>query len=158
MREFGSMAAFAEHLGTVIVAEIGAEHSALERAAQLLEKAVKAKFGEYQPQAGEFVAWAELADATKADREKQGFAENEPLLRTGELRDSVGHKVGSHEAAIGSNSDIAVWQELGTARIPPRSFFGSAAVENSDKIKKIVGEMVVVALVGKEVFGGAIDI
>lgn len=88
----------------------------------------------------------------------QGFEENEPLLRTGELRDSIEHAVGAGEAAIGSNNDKAVWQELGTDKIPPRSFLGSAAVENAEAVKKIVGETIVIALVGKDVFGGAIDI
>ena len=116
--------------------------------------AAKEKIGEYQDEAGPFVAWAELAESTKADRTRQGFPEDEPLLRTGEMRDSIEHQVEVPVAQVGSNSDIAVYQELGTQHIPPRSFLGGAAVEKLDDIMKIVGEHAVAALVGEKVHEG----
>jgi hypothetical protein len=155
-RHFGSLGAFAEYLAVVLVAEIEAEHHALKRAAVLVEKAVKEKIGYYQAQAGPFVAWAELAESTQQARGRAGFPENEPLLVTGELYNSIGHVVDrpGRMAHIGSDNDKAIWQELGTARIPPRSFLGSAAVEQKEKVVKIIGEDVVAALAGGEVIGG----
>jgi hypothetical protein len=46
---------------------------------------------------------------------------NTPLLETGELRDSIEWTAHGLEGSVGSNSDKAVWQELGTKTIPPRS-------------------------------------
>jgi hypothetical protein len=70
--------------------------------------------------------WPQLAESTQRERERLGFAANEPLLRTGDLRESIEYTVLPREAAveIGSNDKIAVYQELGTSRIPPRSFLG----------------------------------
>src|SRR5258708_1324272 len=121
MKQFGSMAAFALHLGEMVVTTVEAEKRALERAAKLVEKTAKAEIGEYQDGAGEVVGWAELADSTKADRVHQGFPENEPELRTGKLRDSIGHRVGTNEAVIGSDDPVMEYQELGTSKMPPRS-------------------------------------
>jgi phage gpG-like protein len=114
----------------------------------VVEKEAKAEIGHYQGAAGPFSAWPELADATKEDRLKSGFSENDPLLRTGELRDSIEHTAGVDEAVVGSNSDIAVYQELGTQHIPPRSFLGGAAVRKGEEVANILGRHVVKALAG----------
>lgn len=156
--EFTSFLEAAVHCGELALAVHEAEHVSLERATKLLQKKVKEKYGEYQPQAGEFVAWAELAESTKQDRERQGYPEDEPLLRTGEVRDSVKRLVRDSEGFVGSDNDIAVYEELGTSKMPPRSTFGSAGVENVEAILKIVGEDAVMALVGKQVFQGRIEI
>ena len=155
---FTSFAQAAEHCAGLILLQHEADETALERATKLLQKKVKEKFGEYQPGAGPFVAWAELAESTKQDRENQGYPEDEPLLRSGDLRESVEREVHGDEGFVGSNSDVAVYQELGTKNMPPRSTFGSAAVENMEAIVKIVGEGAVMALVGKQVFQGKIEI
>jgi phage gpG-like protein len=124
MKTFGSIGEFALHIGELVVLQHEADKIALERAARMIEHRAKEKIGEYQEQAGPFIAWAELAESTKADRARQGYPDDEPLLRTGELRDSIEHFVADGEAHIGSNNDIAVYQELGTEHIPPRSFLG----------------------------------
>jgi len=123
------------------------EHG-LEKAAAEIDKAAKDKIGEYQAANGMHDAWPELADSTKEDRVRKGFTENDPLLRSGELRDSMGHETKGLEAAIGSTSDIAVYQELGTDKIPPRPFLGAAAYEHIDEVKKIVGGAVITGIVG----------
>ena len=151
-RSFGSLTQLALHLGKVALAQHEMEKSALERCAKLVEKCAKEKVGEYQPEAGPFAAWAALADSTVSDRERKGYPGDEPLLRTGALRDSIGHTVQDSVAQVGSNSDIAVYQELGTRHMPPRSFLGGAAAEKLDDIKRIVGEDAVAALVGEKVF------
>ena len=157
-QSFASMAHLATHLARIAVAEHEMQHEALERCAKLVEKRAKAKLGEYQDAAGPFAGWAELADATKADRAAKGFPDDEPLLRTGALRDSIGHTVRDSVAQIGSDSDIAVYQELGTRHIPPRSFLGGAMAESLSEVKQIVGESAVAALVGKGVFNRRLGI
>ena len=53
------------------------------------------------------------------------------------MRDSIEHKVISDkEAEIGSNSDIAVIQELGTSTIPARSFLAGAAAHEAENVAK----------------------
>lgn len=158
MREFSSLKDFAVFLGTLTAAQITAEHAALERAAKLVEKRAKEKIGEYQQAAGPFAAWAELADATKADRARQGFPEDEPGLRTGEMRDSIEHQVSATEAQIGSDDDKLVWFELGTAKQPPRSVLGGAGVESAEEIVAIIGEELTISLTGAEVFQGRLPI
>jgi phage gpG-like protein len=155
---FTSFLEAAVHCGEMALAVHEAEKLSLEKATKLLQKKAKEKFGEYQPEAGPFVAWAELAESTKQDRERQGYPDDEPLLRSGDLRDSVQREVHNSEGFVGSNSDVAVYQELGTKNMPPRSTFGSTAAENMKVIVAIVGEGAVMALVGKQVFQGRIEI
>lgn len=126
-----------------------ATHRGLERASRIVEDEAKREIGTYQDQAGPFGAWAELADATKADRVAKGFTENDPLLRTGDMRDTISHVVGRHEAAIGSDSEIAVYQELGTSRIPARSFLGGAAFRKAEEVATTLGHAAVLGLVGR---------
>lgn len=157
MREFTTFGAAAMFLEAVAL-EVKDQHKALERAARVVEKEAKSLIGEYQPQAGPFAPWAELADATKDDRVRQGFEENEPLLRTGEMRDSIHHVVDYESAVIGSDDEKAEWQELGTNRIPPRSFLGGAAVNKADVVANILGDEVVFSLTGQHVYKGSMPI
>jgi hypothetical protein len=146
-------------VGKLVAAEIGirvAAHEALERVAVAVEDTAKSELGVYQPAVGPFGEWAELADATKEDRVARGFTENEPLLRTGELRDSIGHRVDGLEAEIGSTNEIMVYQELGTTRIPPRPVLGPAAERNHDVITAELGGAVVAGLLGGQSIGGAL--
>lgn len=146
VREFESVASFMLHLAEAQLAVQHAAHSALDKAARVIEQDAKQQLGNYQPDVGPFNAWPDLAESTQADRVSQGFSADEPLLRTGGLRDSISRQVEGNEAAIGSTSDIAVYQELGTDRIPPRPFLGPAAFKNKDRIERILGESVMHAL------------
>ena len=154
MKEFHSLLAFSEHLVKVAAAEELLVKRAVSHCAKLVEREAKAEIGAYQNQAGPFAGWAELTDSTKADRIAKGFPEDEPLLRTGEMRDSIGTTISTDglEAQIGSNSDIAVYQELGTDKIPPRSFLGGAMARELPEIKAILGRSVYAALIGDKVF------
>ena len=158
MKSFDNCTDLALHLGKIVVTQHEVDRRALEKCAQVVEKRSKDKIGEYQDQTGPFIAWPELADYTKADRERHGFPEDEPLLRTGELRDSIEHKVEDSAAYVGSDSDIAVYQELGTAKIPPRSFLGGALADKLPTVCEILGTSVVAALVGEGVHGGRMAI
>ena len=156
MREFHSFLQAAEHCLVLIETVALAEHEALEHIAKVIEKQAKAEIGHYQDQEGQFAGWAELADSTKAERERQGFTANDPGLRTGEMRDSIHHRVGLHEALIGSDDDNLVYFELGTDKQPPRSVLGLAAALKGEEAAGIAGENVVMALIGRQVFNNAI--
>lgn len=114
----------------------------IERACQIVQKKAKAAIGK------EHELWAPLAESTISDKQAHGYATPKPLLRTGELRDSIEYKVSGNQGAVGSNLDIAVYQELGTSRIPPRSFLVSSAISSEDKIHRMAGAAAVGALSG----------
>lgn len=136
---FESPLKFAEHLLQAVAGEELALHEGLKVAVKLIEKTAKKKIGHYQNESGPFQDWAELTDVTKEDRARKGYSEDEPLLRTGDLRDSIQSEVKVLEGIVGSKDPVATYQEFGTATIPPRPFIGPAAFENKDKIKAIVG-------------------
>ena len=151
MKEFHSFLQAAEHC-LALAAEVAlAEHEALEHIAKVIEKQAKSEVGHYQEQDGPFAAWAELADSTKEDRVRQGYTENDPGLRSGEMRDSIQHRVGLHEALIGSDDDNLVFFELGTEKQPPRSVLGLAGVKKGEEAAEIAGANVAMALVGRQV-------
>jgi hypothetical protein len=114
----------------------------IERACQIVQKKAKAAIGK------EHELWAPLAESTIADKAKHGYPTPKPLLRSGEMRDSIEYTVHGLEGAVGSNLDRAVFQELGTSRIPPRSFLVSSAIASEDKIHRMAGATAVGALCG----------
>jgi phage gpG-like protein len=123
---------------------------AMEKAARLVEDEAKQEIGTYQEAAGPFVAWEPLAESTLEQKERAGYAPpDSPLLRTGEMRDSIQHHSTAEEAEVGSDDDRAVWQELGTSRIPPRSFLGGAAVRKADDVAKFIEEAIHRAFSGR---------
>ena len=143
---FSSFNSFAEHLGKLHFKEHAIE--GLEIAARIIERDAKSEIGTYQREnVGPFEPWAELADSTKSQRVSLGYTENDPLLRSGAMRDSISHYIDGFDAYIGSPSKILVWQEFGTDRIPPRSVLGLAAHRNIENILKLVGELSVLSLI-----------
>jgi phage gpG-like protein len=110
-----------------------AEHESLEAAAQMVENRAKGYIG--HPHAW----WPPLTDETL--KRKDGV--NTPLLESGAMRNSIEHTVEFPSAFVGSNSDTAVFQELGTSRgLPPRSFLGHAAMESGEEIAKMTAKIV----------------
>lgn len=152
MKEFNSFAGFATFLGGMIAEVEAAKGRALEEAAKVIEKEAKRVIGTYD------YGWKELAPSTQDTRESLGFEPDEPLLRTGELRDSIGHTIVSKdEAAIGSNEDKAVYAELGTATEPARSFLAGAASAKGKECAEILGTEVIEVFAGGAVIGKAVD-
>jgi phage gpG-like protein len=107
----------------------------LEKACVILETEAKRVIGGYD------YGWPPLQPETIA-RKTTG---DSPLLETGEMRDSIEHTVGHGEAWVGSNSMIAVYQELGTGTIPPRSFLWGAAMHKQEEVEKVFGDIVMTA-------------
>ncbi|MCX2905211.1 hypothetical protein MI048_08485 [Pantoea agglomerans] len=104
-----------------------------------IEETAKKEIGVYQPAYGPFDAWAPLAESTKHDRIRQGYSEDEPLLRSGELRESIQSEVMGLAAIVGTKSEIGLWQEVGTAHIPPRPFIGPAYFRKIDPLMESIG-------------------
>lgn len=107
-----------------------------------IEETAKEEIGVYQPAYGPFDAWAPLAESTKADRVRRGYSEDEPLLRSGELRDSIESEVTGLAAIVGTKSEIGSWQEVGTENIPPRPFIGPAYVRKIDPLMESLGRAI----------------
>lgn len=122
----------------------------LDRVGAAIQSTAKAEFGHYQDGIGEFPAWEELAESTKEDRVRQGFTENDPLLRSGETRDSIERQTAELETVVGSNSEILERHEFGTSKMPPRPVLGPALVRNHDLILEKLGGAVVRGLVGQD--------
>lgn len=133
---FGSLADFAAFT-TVLIREVEhVKHDALEEAAVIIETEAKRVIGTYE------YKWPPLAPSTLEKK-----AADTPLLETGEMRDSIEHKVNGSEAYIGSDNDKAVWQELGTAKIPARSFLVGAAQHKEKEVAHAIGQKVVAKLI-----------
>ncbi|QBR53038.1 hypothetical protein E2F51_23335 [Erwinia sp. QL-Z3] len=104
-----------------------------------IEETAKEELGVYQPAVGSFDAWAPLADSTMAGRVSAGYSANEPLLRSGEFRESIESEIVGLAAIVGTKSEIGLWQEVGTDRIPPRPFIGPAYVRKIDPLMDAIG-------------------
>jgi phage gpG-like protein len=125
--------------GAALFAEIAVEmnhieHHCLDEGSKILQDEAKRVIGTYD------YGWPQLAASTQRQREYQGFEPNEPLLRTGDMRDSIEREVQPGVAYVGSNNDKVLWQEFGTSRIPPRSFLGGAAEAKHEEIGELIGK------------------
>ena len=69
-----------------------------------------------------------------------------PWLQTGALHDSIESKAEGSEAVVASTSDVAVFQEHGTATIPPRPTFAPIAANAGKAIADSIGMAVASAL------------
>jgi phage gpG-like protein len=139
MREFNILG-FIAHMAGVVAEMEHAHHVALERAAKIVEKEAKDVIGTYR------YGWPPLAEATLKRK-----SDDTPLLESGKLRDSIHHSVDHERARVGSDEDTAVWQELGTSRIPPRSFLAEAAKHKTDDVLNEIGRVVTHHLTGEKV-------
>ncbi len=104
-----------------------------------IEETAKEEIGVYQPAVGPFEAWSPLEEATKTARMRSGFSADEPLLRSGGLRDTIESEIMGLAAIVGTKSEIGLWQEIGTDRIPPRPFIDPAYVRKIDPLMESIG-------------------
>lgn len=144
-----SLGEFARMLSDAAIAS-EAEGEGVLKACRLVQKTAKSYIGHYDHPGG----WAQLAQATQEDRVRRGFAANEPLLRTGDLRDSIQvdapHRNGAEVFGyVFSNSAIARYQELGTVSIPPRPFLSTAAMEMTPQVHAILARAFFAARFGE---------
>ena len=149
MKTYRSFGALARALSRT-VAELPNTYSAAMRAGALaVQDDAKERIGHYQ------AAWAALAPSTVAEKTRLGYAGgpipggdggDNPLLRTGETRDSIGCWSSQHEFIVGSTSDILKFQEFGTATIPPRPVLGPAMMHTMPFAVKVLGRAVAATL------------
>ncbi len=126
-----SISAAIARLGTMAAAARAAQRPAMARACAIVQREARDAIGHGEQAHGPFPAWPALAEATQRERVREGFTPDAPLLRSGSLRESIGVAVadsgrGGVEGVVGSESEVAVFQELGTARIPPHAFLGAS--------------------------------
>jgi len=141
---------------------VGTVAAAMLEAGEEVKVEAKKMIGHQHPAAmGPFEGWKPLAQRTRLERVALGFSANRPLLRTGEMRDSLEVRlIDAMEVEVGSDLDKALWQERGTKgpnagpsgyHIPPRSFLGAAAWMKEDRIVDILGVHIESLLVGGNV-------
>jgi hypothetical protein len=120
----------------------------IARACEMVLKEAKRVIGKGYPD------WPALKADTIAEKVRQGYAAPKPLLRTGDMRASIEYTVDKHkmEGEVGTDSDIAVFQELGTSRIPPRSFLASGAKHVEARIHTMAARAVVSVLEGRGLY------
>lgn len=130
------------HVAKLTAEMDAAVNAGLNVVASKLLADTREKFGEYQTGEGPFQTWPPLAQATKDRRLELGFSEDEPLLRTGDLRDSYYKAVGHMEAGVGSDEEKALAQEVGNpaTNLPARSTLGLAFAEHEKKYFDATGE------------------
>ena len=161
MKAFTDLAVFATFLVARSAEAQLAANKALGKAAALIRDDAAGRLGTYQPAVGPFFGWVELAQSTKDERVEQGYTENDPLLRSGDLKANITSSVqGSeavagvvHGAAGGDGRDlgaIAVDMELGTRYVPARPFLGPAGFVKGEAAAQIIGKAVSDSLAGVE--------
>lgn len=149
MKTFRSMADFANHLTALAAEAPTVTHHVAEKGAELIQKIAKSEIAHYQPAVGPFAKWEELTAETEFDKIRKGYPVDAPLLRNGQMRDSIETTVIGNEAVVGSNDQKMVWHELGTRTIPPRAVLGPAAIRASKDIQARFGRTVAAWLAGR---------
>jgi phage gpG-like protein len=138
MTQTFSLLGFVAHLATVERDMHALGPAVVARACELVCEEAKRVIGEG------YDYWPALQPATLARKMM-----NTPLLETGQLRASIEWNSSGNEGYVGSNDDRAIWHELGTSRIPPRSFLMGAAIAMEDKIHAMARKAVVAVMLGK---------
>jgi HK97 gp10 family phage protein len=134
-----TLASFAAHLGAINAdLKLAGEGIIAEWCWNVRENARHA-IGTYA------YGWQPLSDSTI---EHKG-GRDEPLLDTGQLRDSIGIKLFPNRGVVGTNDETAEWHEYGTSKMPPRPFMLPAAFQATKEIEKSARKYVSAALRGQ---------
>lgn len=133
---------FARFLRQQIATAPRSRAAAFLEAAEVVALAARAAIGSEQD------GWPALAPRTVAEKTRLGYvgvySGTDPLLRTGDLRESIEWRADAHSGHAGSDSTIAADQEFGTngsahsGPIPPRPFIGPAGIHNRERIAHIL--------------------
>lgn len=121
------------------------EKGMVELAAEM-QTVARDKIGHYQPKEGAFNAWLPLTAITEQDKAALGYPANAPLERTQALKDSIHGEAFGLSAQVGSNSQVAAWQESGATHyingkmviLPPRPFIGPTGLEAVPKVFDLI--------------------
>ena len=140
-----TFASFAERLALLEADLRLTELAIVETAAQMIEERAKNAIGTYE------FGWPQLAESTQEERVREGYTANDPLKRTGHLKNSIGHYV-QHEGIynvvgyVGTDDPNGKYHELGTGRIPPRPFLGPATMQSEHEIHEMARRYVAAAI------------
>lgn len=152
--EFEGLEAFAAHLVATGVAWRESRVSALKAVGRLLTKDMREQIGHYQPQVGNYLEWAELADSTEDEKARLGAPPDAPLERFGDLQKSFRSSVdGSEELIAGSTDPVMEYHEFGTSKMPPRSVVGPALYKNIETVRAILGYSVLDTVISGQRLG-----
>lgn len=116
MKRLSSLADLADHLDATAFKVGVAPFETAKITAPVLAQSVKDVFGHDPP-------LATLAESTQIERANLGYSPNEPLVRTGETRESVESIAVFNLAATGSTDPLARCAEDGSPNRPPRPVF-----------------------------------
>ena len=102
--------------------------------------------------------WKALAESTVEEKQRLGFtgqrSATDPLLRTGVLESSISAQADRQgltiKGVIGSDDEVAIYQEMGTSRIPPRPFLSSALIEGKQIVEESMGQFLTNVLMNRE--------
>lgn len=152
---FNSFGALANHLRNNAVPGCRAQltQSLKEISIDVQTECVK-RIGHYQSTAGQFPAWARLAQATIDSKRRKGQGLNgnpdTPLYATGSFQSDISYRVDKNRlvADIGTTKQYIVFTELGTAKQPPRPVFGPSALEVLPRHVKRIQRHLVLGLRG----------
>lgn len=152
MKKYKSFGALARKLAKV-AAELPVTYAdSMQISATLVKSKAKESIGHYQD------GWEKLAVSTVLDKLDSGYAAvalpggdggDNPLLRTGAMRDSITDESNALEFIVGSPSEILVYQETGTSRIPPRPVLAPALYKSVPEILQITGAAIEKRLAGE---------
>ncbi|SDR37666.1 hypothetical protein SAMN05443245_5251 [Paraburkholderia fungorum] len=148
MREFRSFGAFAQHLEMLAVRGPEITHLMVEAGAEEIKETAQGEIGFYQHDIAPFPDWAELSPEYEKSKVAAGFEPDAPLLRTGEMKKSIGMSVEGHEAVVGSNDKVLEYHEFGTDKMPPRPVLGPAAHFSKPRIFSMMAKTTFAWLAG----------
>jgi phage gpG-like protein len=137
-----SLLGFVEHVRELDHDMKAAEHAIVARACEMVCAEARRVIGIGYPE------WPALSPETLARKMRDA-----PLLETGQMRDSIEWNSHGNEGHVGSNNDKAVWHELGTAKIPPRSFLAGAAARMEGPIHAMAAKAVHAVMRGESLHG-----
>jgi hypothetical protein len=177
VKEFASFGELAEFLRSRSGAATAEVHKGVRQAGEVIWMEARREIGTYQSSSGPFPAWPDLAETTlngftdehghhHPGKIELGYAPpDNPLLRTGELRDAIelatdfnGAVIGVPDREVGAGTpedplrnigDVAVDQEFGTRKMPARSFLGRAAHKKAKEAVHIIAKALVRGLSGE---------
>lgn len=154
MKQFKSFDAFTKHIEKIPLQYDEKELKTLIFLGIYLQNMMKDKIGHLQQGAGEFETWEPLAESTIADKKRLGYVYNDeynPLLRTGELRDSIKYTASKNNLVLGSDDQNMVYQEMGTKNIPPRSVMGLTMFKEKKHIVGVLAKFIVLWISAKPI-------
>ena len=149
MKTYRSFGALARALSRVAAELPNTYADAMRASAVAVQDDAKERIGHYQ------AGWAALAPSTVAEKTRLGYAGvplpggdggDNPLLRTGELRDSITCWSTAREFIVGSASDTLKFQEFGTKTIPPRPVLGPAMMHTMPFAVTVLGRAIAATL------------